>query len=305
MIKIFVGDVGDYLAQAAKAADSQARLITPDSGLVLSPGTYYISYGDLQDVGLFASFLKQADELVMCPPPGAWSDSVSAMSEITQQIVSMIQSTRGQQQLGIPEHVYRLVGGRITQDPQLWIAGDSISHGMGVHPHERYGELLAQSLDRPVTYLTQVSSSIGWAADQISRSDIRRSDIVVWGLTSRHRFTYYSKNNYWNVVPNFDIPGDFSVSQQQCLRERQIDDDTVYQSVLAVLRTKNFCQVTGARLILIDMFADNFQEFLSQDPDYISVSQVDRGFDQGRHPGPITHQRYADRARWLVKNENF
>ena len=95
MIKIFVGDVGEYLAEIALKHSAQARLITADTPSVLAPGVYYISYGDLQDVGLFTSFLRQADDLELCPPSGAWSDSVSAMSEISQQIVNLVQSAKG------------------------------------------------------------------------------------------------------------------------------------------------------------------------------------------------------------------
>lgn len=305
MIKIFVGDVGEYLAEEAKACDASAQLLTADSDPRLKPGVYYTSYGDIQDLALFTTLLRQADELMICPPPDRWSDNVSAMAELTYQIVNMIQSTKGQLQTGVPEHVHDLIGDRVTADPQLWIVGDSISHGMGVAPKDRYGELLAKSLKLPVTYLTQVASSIPWASDQILRSDIRSEDIVVWGLTHRQRFVYYTNTSLFNVSAQFEIPVKLTTAEQKMLKQRIILDDNTYQSILAILRVQNFCKKIGSKLILIDMFDDNFQKYLVMD-NYSSVSQVDYGFDYGLHPGPLTHQRYSEHVLNIIKiHENL
>ena len=55
-------------------------------------------------------------------------------------------------------------------------------------------------LNLPVSTLAQGGTSIFWAADQILRSDIRKDDIVIFMLTSTHRFPYYTNSQLKHIT---------------------------------------------------------------------------------------------------------
>jgi hypothetical protein len=189
---------------------------------------------------------------------------------------------------------------RKTDSTQLWIAGCSFSHGTGVQEHERFGKILQQKLNLPMSSLTRPSSSIVWAADQILRSDIQQNDIVVWGLTSTPRLPWFN-----NGVVEHIVPRDYDMAPELD-RKLTLDyfkgEDVVYRSVVAVYQVINYCQKIGARLILASLLDDQIIQYLKDDCEFIMLYHIwGRDHDQvyidlgsdNLHPGPLTHEFYA------------
>lgn len=307
MIKIFVGDIGLYLADAARKYDISARHITAATPSVLTPGCYYISYGDINDIDLFNSFVDQATDIQLCQPPDNWSDDKfkdgsSMMCAISKATVDRV-SKRLQYSGTIPWVVNHLVGERKTDKRQLWVAGCSIAHGIGINPDQNFGNLLAQKINCPVTFLTKSGSSIAWASDQIIRSDINEGDIVVWALTERSRFTYYTDNNQ-NPVLFASVDKLKTKLEKTLLIEKLSSTDAIYQSLAAIMRVKNFCKKLNAELHLIDVFNDNLYQYFTDDPNAIYVPICDVGSDN-YHPGYKSHKLYANTLfEKIIKKKN-
>jgi hypothetical protein len=197
---------------------------------------------------------------------------------------------------------------RKTERTQLWVAGCSISHGIGVDPDQRYGQLLSEQLDLPVSFLTRGGSSIQWAADQILRSDIRSGDTVVWGLTGFCRFPYYSHGHVRHILTTYyELHPEFN---QVINIERLDEDNMVYQSLRHIHAVINFCKKIQARLFLFGLLIDNHTLKWTADlPNYTQFYGC-FGFDQGlfqdlgtdnEHPGPGMHQWYCNQMLKAMK----
>jgi hypothetical protein len=190
-----------------------------------------------------------------------------------------------------------LVDQRKTQQKQLWIAGCSVSHGIGVTEQTRYGQLLADQLNLPASFLTYGSSSIVWAADQILRSDIRSEDIVVWGLTSWSRTPFFN-NNVLHQVTATSLEK-YSEHRKLVNPDALSSDHLFYQSLTSIFQVINFCQKINATLVIASLVDDCICEFLKDQPSFIMLFKlwgrdqlyIDLGYD-GMHPGVITHQFY-------------
>ena len=202
---------------------------------------------------------------------------------------------------------------RKSDSPQLWIAGCSFSHGTGVYSNERYGQLISDELNLPVTFLTEPGSSIRWAADQILRSDIRKDDIVVWGLTGVSRFPYLDESNMLHHVNtnNFNSAKNIkNYFQEQIL----ISNHLMYDAITSTEQVFNFLKKISSKFILAVMPC-NISEYDLKIYNYVSnlnhaimlydihdYSFIDVGSDQ-RHPGPKQHQIYAQKILKVI-NEN-
>ncbi len=174
MITVYIGDITPYLADLAKAADSAAKIITHTDFENLTPGTYYTSLGDLQNVNNLGRVFQQANKIVYCPPD-RWSDqkgSHSALRQWTEDYVRIYSFVCQIENYMAPvkfdkDKLLALADHRKTDQKQLWIAGCSLSHGIGVSESTRYGQLLADKTGMPASFLTYPGSNISWAADQI------------------------------------------------------------------------------------------------------------------------------------------
>lgn len=182
---------------------------------------------------------------------------------------------------------------RKTDNPQIWIAGCSISHGIGVTNEQRFGQLVANELNLEASFLTQPGSSIEWAADQILRSDIRRKDIVVWGLTHLNRFPVILDYKVENVGPwNLD-------EHRSKFRtvEGFNEENMIYKALTRTAEVVNFCNKVKARLVLGGLVPAEHKElyYVSNSPHYVTLPDtfVDHGSDK-LHPGPKQHREYAD-----------
>lgn len=187
-----------------------------------------------------------------------------------------------------------LVDNRKTYDPQLWIAGCSTTYGIGVRKDQRYGNLLAKKLKKRASFLAYPGSSISWAADQILRSDIRKNDIVIWGLTLNNRFAYYVDNeiHHVNLVA---IDNNIKLSKHLHGKLLVDSDNLMYKNIISIYQVINFCYRINAKLLLVGVAGDDLQKWLHHTPNFFQVPLefIDIGNDN-RHPGPKCHKLYSD-----------
>lgn len=307
---MYVGDVTEHVAQCAKQADAGAQLITAKNFQNLPHGIYYVSLGDLENLSQFGAVLQQAHEIVYCPPD-RWSDehfSHSQMRTWTEDYLDVfacdVRKTVRGWKVRAPDmpNVTRLADGRRGAERQIWIAGCSISHGIGVQRSETYGALISRNLERPVSFLTDPGASISWAADQILRSDLRNGDVVFWGITSPNRFTYWNDttNNISHCTPTIWAK-EKPFLQRYIQEEFLTSDHMIYQSIVAIEQVTNFCRKQGVELWLITVLR-GMEPFLRHHPNFLLLAGthgrnrgdmfLDVGSDH-EHPGPLTHTYFA------------
>lgn len=309
MITVFVGDTEEYLSVEAKKHDLQARLFCSKDD-VNQAQTFYTSLGDCGLENLL--FLFEKSQAIYYCPPNQWSDGAKSgqpysMQYHTEKLLDFFQTCKDKKIFGFKKNLYSvqpvehdfldLADQRKTNLPQLWIAGCSISHGVGVNKDQRYGQLVANNLDLEVSWLTHTGSSIQWARDQILRSDIQKDDIVCWGITSTMRFSYY-REKLMHVISRFYE--DNKWLNDIISIEKLDDDDQLYQCVTAIHQVQNFCNKVGAKLYMLDMFPQNYNKIkkycTNLDNFDIALGEddftIDYGSDQS-HPGPMQHMMYA------------
>lgn len=317
MITIFVGDISNDLAVAAKAHNVSASLITEKNKDTLVDGVYYTSFGDFVNKDECANMLHKANVIYYCPPV-KWCDSKkdnsSFLKECTESYLMHFHNNRKIYGFDINTYktdidsILELANKRISNDPQLWVAGCSITNGVGVSKEEKYGNIISTELNLPVSFLAANGSSITWAADQILRSDIKEDDIIIWGLTAHTRLTYFDNKvvhvniKYYELNPMFNDVLPF---------ERLTDNGSVYNSLTSIHRVINFCKKLNVKLVIAGLFNTDtsFSKLLLPIDNYIYLSNpsilyhsmfLDIGSD-GFHPGALTHQMYAEKILDKIK----
>jgi hypothetical protein len=242
-ITLFVGDNEEQLAITAQKIDPTAWLINHNNYKnFLSTEhnediTVYTSFSDLPKItsigSVFFEILKKVDNIFYCPPI-KWSDHSNNFTwnnnqTITEYFLYQIALMKNNVQGLTLDHYYNyleLTELRKTEKKQLWVAGCSIAHGVGVGKHEKFGVLISNKLDLEVSHLTNPGSSIEWAKDQILRSDIRKNDIVIWGLTYEVRAPMASNGRVFQEKdPNI-----------------LLHETSLYRAVTGVHQVVNFCK---------------------------------------------------------------
>jgi hypothetical protein len=195
---------------------------------------------------------------------------------------------------------------RKTDESQIWNAGCSLTYGSGLsNINQRYGQIISDQLNLPISFLAYPGSSIIWAADQIIRSDLRSGDIVIWGLTSPNRFPYYYSTKIYHVSQYTysvtpELKNFFSIDELD-------SKNLIYQSLSSVARVINFCSKLNVKLFVGGLLVDPvFNEYaVSLIPNYIFLYAnhfKDFGTD-GIHPGPGTHKWYAEEILNLINSK--
>lgn len=199
----------------------------------------------------------------------------------------------------------KLADNRKRDDEQIWISGCSFANGFGVHQTQRFGSIISNRLNLPVSFLTKNGSSVAWAADQILRSDIRENDIVVWGLTGSSRLTYLSDDNTLYDVSNsnFNSIDNLKLYINQKLL---VSNHMLYESFIRILEVQNFLYKINAKFILA-VLPLNSQEhdlkildFVKQLPQSVilfdphNITFIDYAFDN-MHPGQKHHAWYSEK----------
>lgn len=335
-LTIFLGDVSEDVAISAKSSDTSAWLLHRDNfaQFRLRPNdidtTIYTSLGDLpDDLTIVLDVLKQADTIFYVPPK-TWSDKktldimdpTNSIQGLTETLLLLLPDTVdiiGLRPL-TPCQIdpIPLVDDRKTCDKQIWVAGCSITKGDGVENHERYGALLAEHLQRPCSFLARSAASIGWAADQILRSDVRSGDLVIFGLTSWPRFTYVHEHKLLKGI----TPSCFALYPEI---EKIVDKKTLwsqqtfYQNFYSIQQVINYCKKINAELLLVNMYDDNYSllSYLKSQPNFVQIHYdktyhknqmrscfIDLGSDHS-HPGPKQHLAYSNTIiNFIQKNKS-
>jgi hypothetical protein len=301
MITLFVGDNTPYLAQLAVESDSTAFLIHHGNWKKFLSTDYYenitiyTSFGDLPKITesecIFFEVLQRADSIRYFPPVH-WSDTLPGFTWFTNRTITEYFLHRmhllKNNVSGLDLSTYQnsgylnLVDSRKTDASQLWIAGCSISHGVGVENQEKYGSLISVQAGMYVSFLTSGGSSIEWAKDQILRSDIRKGDIVIWGITQENR------------APKI-VNGKIQAEQDPDIL---LDETSLYRATTSVYQIVNFCNKISARLILLPLICSERLQLLIQHlPEFQQLSYRTKPLDYGydlSHPGPLQHCEWAE-----------
>lgn len=286
---LYVGDNSETFASAVKQKHSDAVLLDHNTYKYFFENTNVVGYTSLMDLPKIAQnktvlfdLCLHADEVHYKPI----SDTDSMyMTEFTLYKANQLKKhTHG---LIVHNNRYLKLWDYPVNSTNLWLAGCSITNGVGVKKSETFGELLAQDLCLPKVDLSRPGSSIEFAADQILRSKIQKNDIVVWGLTHESRYTVWE--------------GDNSV---QGLDSRQLVDETrLYKAVIAVHQVINFCNAISAKLLLLPVIcSEKLHLHICNTDEYVSIPYRYGFLDLGNdnlHPGPLQHKEYftcLDRA---------
>jgi hypothetical protein len=320
MITVYLGDITSYLSKTTKLTHPDAKLITEENCSGLAPGVYYTSVGDLGNLCNLGEVLRNADVIIYAPPPdGKWSDThrgVSKMKTWTEDYLKVFSFRAEVKNFSVDPPIHKsefleLVDTRKTDDVQLWVAGCSISHGIGVEPEQKYGHLLAEKLNLPVSFLTQPRTSMSWAADQILRSDIRKDDLVVWGLTSTFRVPWFNNGVIDHLTPR-SYEGESGPNRQFVL-DYFNTEDALYRSVQALFQVIHYCKKMEANLLLAAFLDDGtmfnyvkdfdnlvmLSDLWGRDPDTMFL---DYGVGVLRqHPGVKTHRFYYNEMYQKIK----
>lgn len=314
---MLVGDVTSDLADAAKALDAGAQLLTQTDIGALADGVYYISLGDCSNYRQFVDRLHQAQHLIYAPPP-RWSDSdsngQSLMRQWTEWALFYFRSHVRVDNINfaVPsasEKILHLVDGRRSSSAQLWIAGGSDAHGVGVASDQRFGDLLAKDLCVDVSWLTAPGASMEWLADQISRSDMRSGDILVWSTVPGARFAFFCNNCLHHVTVSL-YQRDPSFVGEIDMDQLANDNTLLYRSISSVDRVRNLCAKLGVTLVLAGLASrEQYITYLASLPEYVHLqgrfglnqhdNYVDFGSD-GEHPGPQMHAWYAAKIKTKI-----
>jgi len=314
------GDDG-YLISKAKEYSSSPILVTEENWqefIVDSDAVGYTSIAEFpNNKKSFCQLLIKVNNILYCPSPN-YSVDFRRYTEYLlfvygkEKTINLIENLLNLEKINKDlDSMLKLVDHRQTTESQFWFAGCSITHGLGVDIEQRYGRLVANRCKKTASYLTDPGSSIPWAADQIIRSDIRKNDIVVWGLTEINRYPYYIPNqsyhiNTWsyNVQPNLEkiVPMKLLVD----------DDQLLYATLTSINRVINFCDKVGANLLLFGLLVThkyrpylyNQQNFYHYDNSIDDPDYLDLGTDNA-HPGPKHHELYAEAVIQQLKKRNW
>jgi len=320
MLKIFVGDVDQYLSNLAKSHDKSAYQIDSSNLYNTHSGTVYVSIGDLCNLKELYHILAQATELIYAPPdhwPVTYQDmekfsmpwiTVSYLATIAAEYNIPVKNLPIIDNLSIPTII-----NRTTARPQLWVAGCSTTVGVAVHSSERYANIVSAALGLDLNMLAHPGSSIAWSASQILKSDISPGDIVVWGLTTLERFQWYSDGSirhigmhYYKSNPDFN----------KVIKLDLLDHEhRLYEALDSIQQVQNFCNKVNARLILVGIHANiELSARLVKNDNFIMIQGLsgldwnseflDYGTDNS-HPGPDTHKFYAEKILNKIKKSKY
>lgn len=322
-VTLFVGDCTKDLARHATSFNSSAFLVDFDnykkflthseSNLVA-----YTSFADLPKITnkecVFYQVLNHADK-IHYHPPEIWSDhsdefSLQNMQQITEYFLYLINSEKKNVQ-GLDLSKYnstpylKLQDIRKINQRQLWLAGCSVSAGVGVEPNQRYAQIIADRFNLRVSDLSRGGSSLEFAADQILRSDIQKDDVVLWGLTSEYRALIWNRKTSLSSSIN---PYNFDYHYTN--RADDIADETrLFKAVTCYFQVRNFCQKVGATLIAIPILCSEALQLLLHSDEYYyqlpySPCYLDVGSDNS-HPGPKQHQWYAEQINNILEKNGL
>lgn len=290
-LTIFIGDTSDYLAQIAIAHTKNSQLLDQSNYKKKLKGSYYTSLGDLTLEQLYET-AKQADKLVYCPP-AVWSDpGTEKITESTIRDLYLVERKNIEDASGNPykfkvdTSFLEIRDQRKTNGQQIWVVGCSFAHGAALKEStQRYGQLVSDHFNLPVSFLSMPGSSVEWGCDQLMRADIKKDDIVIWGVTSVNRACWFDerheflKLNFGFLTEqlryyfNNRVPKE---EQKIMLQHLIFDDSRVMLAIRQITQAINYCNRISANLILmahdelsLERHADWLVSFLETTENYL------------------------------------
>jgi len=297
---LLVGSNDHTLTEHAKKLDKNAFLIDKNNfdKIIQNIDDVYVAYtsqADLKKIStnqnqLYTLLLK-ANNIIYSPPKSWLSPNIYNFLDpkiFTEFLLTQFNNVQYPDNFKCQYPNYlKLVDNPKNNEPNLVVAGCSISHGVGVNIHEKYANIISKHLKLNLVSLTQGGTSIEWSADQILRSNISKHDIVVWGLTSEFRRPRLKNGKYINET-NVDI---------------LTSETSIYKSITSIHQVINFCHKIECKLLLLPLLSsEHIRILLSNVPEYINVPYQTKPLDigtDGEHPGPKQHKVWAD----IILNE--
>lgn len=307
---LIIGDTSNLSASIAKRMFGTSALLTSDN-YHNRPNVecYYTSMANLNDIQLL-DIAMQATE-VHYYPPMQWEDAESM--EGTEQFLTELAlvhniTVRNFYPVKDPINALTLIDQRKSELPQAWVVGCSVAYGFGLSDYtHRYGYKVAKHFNMEWSDLTSAGSGVDWATDQILRSDIRKDDIIIWGITGINRLSYYKDNKYFPILPGTPMM-QLSSEEQDFFTKLSIGDSNnrLHQTIRQIHQVVNYSNKIGSRLAIFvqDRLID--QTLLPILKNYISITgkfiELDPIVDYttgDKHPGSQTN------ANWSKQIINF
>jgi len=309
MITLFVGDNQKYLSKVARQHSSDAFLLDKSNykEFLRSDGelTVYTSHCDLpkitdNKVVIYEVMLKA--DIIYYEPPQKWSDSSDEFSltntkYLTEYFLHLVeQKKHNVKNLNIDTNkdlYLKLLDKRKTDKSVIFCAGCSITYGTAIDKDQSFPHLVSDILKRDLVDLSFPGSSIEFASDQLLRSDIKKDDIVIWGLTQELRFTIWdSKQRKVNF-------GDWT--------KEITNESNMYRSTVSVYKVINFCKKIGAKLILLPLIcSENLRLILRNEKEYCQLPYKTQFIDYGNdniHPGKKQHKEWSEICLSIIKEK--
>jgi hypothetical protein len=331
-ITIYIGDVTEDLASVAKEQDPSAFLIDSSNYQTFINTEFdcnvvaFTSLGDLpKNLKIFFDICGKADKLIYSPPK-SWSDGkrlnllnpVDSMQGLTEYCLLTLCDTVPVSNIKLALHKKNpaeLLAERKGQHKQIWFVGPSTVDGSGIDPNLRFGQIVADHLNLPASFLTKDATSNLYNADQILRSDIRSGDIVAWGLWNPFRLPLVYRGRLYHLQPS--LYEDHAFLNKIFPAHILHSENLFYSNVNAVEQVINFCSKIGAKLIMfcaLDLLHPSFLRYLRTKPNYahypieieflddskILPKYLDHSSDN-KHAGIQQHRHFAD---FLLKHIN-
>jgi hypothetical protein len=334
---LLVGTADEYLVEIAHTYSLSAILVTEDNWVqfINDSSDSLVGYTGVEEFinkDSFFSLLLAVNDVRYCPSnQSIWTTNKDTTLKVyleralqekiiaKSKILDKASISKILDKVSIIENkletFLNLVDDRKTQLPQVWGVGCSMMYGMGVEDEQRYINLIASNLNKSMSLLAQPGTSVQWAADQILRSDIKKDDIIIWGLTNNNRLSYYDSDmqaiSFINLMYYKKNPQFNNIIPKKILAH---DEHWQYTTVMYIHQVIRVCELIGAKLLIVETGMNTFDNFLCLQnlPNYFYYTNksfhstfVDIGTDEYKHPGPLQHQLYADAIIEQLQKRNW
>lgn len=303
--ELFVGSEEEYLCVAAKTHNQQATLVTSKNikdFLAAPHGCVYTSLADINNTQDFFALCDQA-HTIFYRPPVSWQHKKNNEQKLfVENLLCYMKQFKTVDGLETCSPHSFLSNIPVEQNHSnhnqvIWIAGCSITAGVGVEPYQTWKHKVSSYFNLPTLDLSLGGSSILWQANRLCQSQIKKNDLVFWGISSQNRMPLIDQNGQLCHINSGNV------HRYQIYNIDSIDflqsSSLLYLNVMAIRNVNNFCQQLGAKLVILGLVPDmdNVYDFFSvpvfRQYGVWPFEFVDLGSDK-KHPGPVQQQLYAD-----------
>jgi hypothetical protein len=302
---LLIGGNDDSLALVANHMFNKNIIITNDNFNEIDRTLFDVCYTSLADLNLtdLTKLVQEAGEIHYYPPTDP------TLQKYTEKFLKKIIKTYGVtvRNFSRPtdDSTLFLCETRKSENPQLWLAGCSFSYGFGLrNSNDRYIEIISAEMGLPYSDLSFPGSSIDFAADQILRSDIKKNDIIIWGLTGANRISYYIDDRYCSIL---ETKLHLFNSTDQLFFSRLITDDNVANwAIKNIFQVLNYVEKIGATIIILahtdlslSVHTDKIENFLYDKKCWVNPTPI-FDYTDDNHPGPKTNASWAKQVLNLI-----